>query len=97
MLLCRFSHVEGCCQNALCRLMQRRAVCVSTCAICCRCKVKPFQVRGKWVVSCRKRDFFPFPAAWMSRDSWQDVKCGPSRMYLLPSLTASPPLFFLED
>ncbi|GBM73319.1 hypothetical protein AVEN_246382-1 [Araneus ventricosus] len=76
MLLWRFSHVEGCSQIALCRIMQRSAICVSTWAICCRGKVKPFQARGKWTVSCKKQDFFPFPVAWLSRDSWQDVKCG---------------------
>ncbi|GBN62297.1 hypothetical protein AVEN_36307-1 [Araneus ventricosus] len=66
MLLCRFSHVEGCSQIALCNIMQRSAVCVSTWAICCRGKVKPFQVREKWQVSSKKgvagKDFFPFPA-----------------------------------
>ncbi|GBO32391.1 hypothetical protein AVEN_184920-1 [Araneus ventricosus] len=54
MLLCLFSHVEGCSQNALCRIMQRSAICIYTWAICCRGKVKPFQVRGKWAVSCKK-------------------------------------------
>ncbi|GBM71109.1 hypothetical protein AVEN_43818-1 [Araneus ventricosus] len=71
MLLCRFSHVEGCSQNALCGIMQRSAVCVSTWAIYCRGKVKPFQGRGKWGVSCEKQDFFPFPVAWLSCDSFR--------------------------
>ncbi|GBM78811.1 hypothetical protein AVEN_239063-1 [Araneus ventricosus] len=48
MLLCRFSHVEGCSQNALCRIMQRSAVCVFTWAICGRGKAKPLQVQRKW-------------------------------------------------
>ncbi|GBO09904.1 hypothetical protein AVEN_52226-1 [Araneus ventricosus] len=65
MLLSRFSHVKGCSQTALYRIMQRSAVCVFTWAICCRGKVKPFQ-------SVKKQDFFPFPARWVSRDSWQD-------------------------
>ncbi|GBN14590.1 hypothetical protein AVEN_25803-1 [Araneus ventricosus] len=81
MLLCRFSHVEGCSQTAHCRKMQRSAVRASTWAICCRGKIKRFQVREKWVVSCEKHDFFPFPAAWMSRDSWQEVECGPPRIF----------------
>ncbi|GBL85633.1 hypothetical protein AVEN_193100-1 [Araneus ventricosus] len=61
MKSCRFSHVEGCSQTALCRVMQRSAICVSTWAICCRGNVKPFQVRGKWAVSCKKTGFLPFP------------------------------------
>ncbi|GBL87250.1 hypothetical protein AVEN_270522-1 [Araneus ventricosus] len=77
MLLCRFSHVEGCSQNALCCIMQRSAVCASTWAICCGGKIKPFQVRWKWAAFCEKQDLFPFPAAWMSRNFWQDVKYGP--------------------
>ncbi|GBM27663.1 hypothetical protein AVEN_49963-1 [Araneus ventricosus] len=78
MLLCRFSHVEGCNQNSLCRIMQRSAICVPTWAICCRCKVKPFQVQGKWTVSYKKQDLFPFPVAWLSQDSWQDLRASPS-------------------
>ncbi|GBO23644.1 hypothetical protein AVEN_171282-1 [Araneus ventricosus] len=69
MLLRRFSHVEGSNQKALCRIMQRSAICVFTWAICCHGKVKPFQVRGKWAVSCKKLDFFPFPVSWLSQDS----------------------------
>ncbi|GBN15144.1 hypothetical protein AVEN_138871-1 [Araneus ventricosus] len=84
MLLYRFSHVEGCSQNALCHIMQRSAVCVSTWAICCQGKAKPFQVRGKWAVSYEKQDFFPFPVARLSRDSWLDVKCGPPRIFIFP-------------
>ncbi|GBL75639.1 hypothetical protein AVEN_154954-1 [Araneus ventricosus] len=61
---------------------------VSSWAICCRCKVKSFQGRGKWAVSCKKQDkkqdFFPFPVAWLSRDSWQNVKCGPPRIIIFP-------------
>ncbi|GBM03880.1 hypothetical protein AVEN_185386-1 [Araneus ventricosus] len=64
--------------------MQRSAVCVSTWAICCRGKVKAFQMRGKLSVSCEKQDFFSFPVAWLNRDSWQDVKCGPPRIFIFP-------------
>ncbi|GBO40036.1 hypothetical protein AVEN_211634-1 [Araneus ventricosus] len=96
MLLCRFSYVEGFNQNALCRIMQRSTICVSTWAIGCRGKVKPFQVRRKWAVSCKKQDFFPFPVAWLSRDSWQDVKCGPPVFSSSQSDCQSSSMFF-ED
>ncbi|GBN06379.1 hypothetical protein AVEN_38032-1 [Araneus ventricosus] len=92
MLLCRFSHVEGCSQNALCRVMRRSAVCVFTWAICCRVKVKPLQIRGKWTMSCEEQDSFPFPVAWLSRDSWQDVEREPPRILIFP--TACPPSLF---
>ncbi|GBM21517.1 hypothetical protein AVEN_85330-1 [Araneus ventricosus] len=96
MLLYRFSHVEGCSQNSLCSVMQSCAVCVSTWAICCRGKIKPFQVREKRAVSCKKQDFFPFPVAWLSRDSWQDVKCGPPVSSSFQSDCQSSIIFFLK-
>ncbi|GBO01248.1 hypothetical protein AVEN_209431-1 [Araneus ventricosus] len=47
-------------------------------------------------VSCKKEDFFPFPVAWLSRDSWRDVKCGPLRIFIFPVCLPVLHHFFLK-
>ncbi|GBM21128.1 hypothetical protein AVEN_5449-1 [Araneus ventricosus] len=87
MLLCRFSQVEGCSQNALCRIMQRSAVCVSTWAICCRSKVKSFQSSRPDLSPCRTTGFMTahlstgnriFPES--NRSSPHPLSDGPGRL-----------------
>ncbi|GBM22801.1 hypothetical protein AVEN_226472-1 [Araneus ventricosus] len=79
----------------LCRIMRRGAVCVPHVdENFCQGKLNLFMaVRGR-TVSCRKRDSSFFPAAWMSRDSWQDVKCGPPRIVIFQSDCQSSIIFF---